>query len=88
MIEHTLGHPNESRRVLDELLAKYGLRIPYQIGVTYAWRGELDCAFGWLEQAYRQRDAALSLLIIEPALSGVRSEPRFKALLRRMNFPE
>jgi TolB-like protein/lipoprotein NlpI len=87
MIEHTLGHPSESQRVLDQLIAKYAPRIPYQIAVTCAWRGELDSAFGWLEQAYRQRDAALSLLIIEPALSGVRDEPRFKALLRRMNFP-
>jgi hypothetical protein len=38
-------------------------------------------------QAYRQRDAALSLLVIEPGLSGVRGDPRFKALLRKMNFP-
>jgi TolB-like protein/Tfp pilus assembly protein PilF len=87
MIEHTLGHPKESQRVLDELIGKYGPRSPYRIAVAYAWRGEADSAFGWLEQAYRQRDAALSLLIIEPGLSGVRGDPRFKALLRKMNFP-
>ncbi|MFZ0007945.1 MAG: TIR domain-containing protein [Steroidobacteraceae bacterium] len=87
MIEHTLGHPKESQRVLDELIGKYGPRSPYRIAVAYAWRGEADSAFGWLERAYRQRDAALSLLIIEPGLSGVRGDPRFKALLRKMNFP-
>jgi serine/threonine-protein kinase len=87
MIQHTLGHPKESQRVLDELINKYGRRTPYRIAVAHAWRGEADSAFGWLEQAYRQRDAALSLLVIEPGLSGMRGDPRFKALLRKMNFP-
>jgi hypothetical protein len=57
------------------------------VAVAYGWRGEADSAFGWLEQAHRQRDAALSLLVIEPGLSGVRGDLRFKALLRKMNFP-
>jgi TolB-like protein/Tfp pilus assembly protein PilF len=87
MIEHTLGHPKESQRVLDELMKKYGPRTPYRIAVAYAWRGEADSAFSWLEKAHRQRDGALSLLVIEPGLSGVRDDPRFKALLRKMNFP-
>jgi TolB-like protein/Tfp pilus assembly protein PilF len=87
MIEHTLEHPKESQRVLDELISKHGQKSPYRIAVAYAWRGEADSAFGWLQQAYRQRDAALSLLVIEPGLSGVRGDPRFKALLRKMHFP-
>jgi TolB-like protein/tetratricopeptide (TPR) repeat protein len=87
MIEHTLGHTKESQRVLDELIDKYGRRSPYRIAVAYAWRGEADPAFAWLEQAYRQRDAALSLLVIEPGLSSVRGDPRFKALLRKMKLP-
>jgi TolB-like protein/Tfp pilus assembly protein PilF len=87
MIEHTLGHPKESQRVLDQLIKKYAPRTPYRIAVAYAWRGEADSAFDWLEQAHRQRDGALSLLVIEPGLSGVRGDPRFKALLRKMNFP-
>jgi adenylate cyclase len=87
MIEHTLRHAKESQRVLDELIKKYGPRSPYRIAVAYAWRGEADSAFGWLEQAHRQRDGALSLLVIEPGLSGVRDDPRFKVLLRKMNFP-
>lgn len=87
MIEHTLGHPKESQRVLDELINKYGQRTPYRVAVAYAWRGEADFAFGWLEQAYRQRDGALSLIHIEPGLSGVRGDPRYEALLHRMNLP-
>jgi TolB-like protein/Tfp pilus assembly protein PilF len=87
MIEHTLGHLDESQRILAKLVETYGPMTPYRIAVAYAWCGEPDSAFGWLEQAHRQRDGALSLLVIEPGLSGVRDDPRFKALLRKMNFP-
>jgi TolB-like protein/tetratricopeptide (TPR) repeat protein len=88
MAEHTQGHAEESQRVLGELIDKYGRRTPVRIAVTYAWRGETNSTFEWLEQAYRQRDPALSLLNLELGLSGVRADPRHAALLQRMNFPE
>ncbi len=87
MAEHTLGHAAESQRVLDELIHRYGGRTPLRIAVVYAWRGETDSAFDWLEQAYRKHDPALSLLQLDFGLSGVRGDPRYKALLRKMNFP-
>jgi hypothetical protein len=75
-------------QVLDELIHKYGGRTPLRIAVVYAWRGETDSAFDWLEQAYRKHDPALSLLQLDFGLSGVRGDPRYKALLRKMNFPD
>jgi TolB-like protein/Tfp pilus assembly protein PilF len=87
MAEHTQGHAEESQRVLDELIDKYGSRTPFRIAVTCAWRGETNSTFEWLEQAYRQRDPALSLINLEVGLSGVRGDPRHAALLQRMNFP-
>jgi TolB-like protein/Tfp pilus assembly protein PilF len=88
MAEHALGHAAESQRVLDELIHKYGERTPLRIAVVYAWRGEGDSAFYWLEQAYRKHDPALSLLQLDFGLFGVRGDPRYKALLRKMNFPD
>jgi len=87
MAEHTRGHAEESQRVLDELIGKYGTRTPFRIAVTCAWREDTNAAFEWLEQAHRQRDPALSLLNLELGLSGVRGDPRHAALLRKMNFP-
>jgi TolB-like protein/Tfp pilus assembly protein PilF len=88
MAEHSLGHAQESHRVLDELISKYGRRIPLRIAVACAWRGEADAGFDWLERAYQQRDGMLSLVQCEPALRGVHSDACYKALLRKMNFPE
>ena len=88
VIEHRLGHANESQRILDDLIEKYGQRFPALIATMYAWRGEADSAFDWLERAYQQPDSMLGLIQfseISPALGG---DPRYKALLRKMNFPD
>jgi eukaryotic-like serine/threonine-protein kinase len=86
-IEHALGHAAEARRVLDELISRYGERTPLRIAIAYAWRGESGPAFEWLERAYRRRDPGLSLLRVEPGLAAVRGDPRYQGLLRKMNFP-
>ena len=87
MAEHSLGHEAESQHAL-ELLGKYSNVWAYQIASIYAWRGEKDKALEWLERAYRQHDAGLMYLSYDVALNNVRADPRFKALLRKLNLPE
>jgi hypothetical protein len=49
--------------------------------------GNLDQVFEWLEKAYEERDSSLVTLNGNPIFQSIRSDPRFQALLRRMNFP-
>jgi TolB-like protein/Tfp pilus assembly protein PilF len=88
LAEHTLGDAKASQQALDELIAKYAAVAAYQIGVVYAWRGDKDKAFEWLERAYAQRDEGLTNIKIDPVIYSLRSDPRYKALLRKMNLPE
>jgi adenylate cyclase len=88
IIEHRLGHTHESQRILNELIEKYGQHSPIFIAITYAWRGEADSAFDWLERAYRRRDPPLGLIQFHGILSRLSSDPRYKSLLRKMNFPD
>jgi serine/threonine protein kinase len=60
MAEHSLNHAKESQQALDSLIAKDAQEAAYQIAEVYAWRGEKDKAFEWLERAYQQRDSGLS----------------------------
>jgi len=47
----------------------------------------LDSAFEWLERAYRCRDVGLCFFVLgDIELSGLRSDPRYEALLRKMNL--
>ena len=86
--EYSLGHADASRRVLEQLIAKYGKDSSWLIAGVYAWRGETDQAFERLERAYEQRDVGLTWLKIDFDFRSLRGDPRYKALLRKMNLPE
>ena len=88
MVEHALGHTRQAQKALDELIAKHGQDSPYDIASVYAWRGERDKAFEWLERAYQRRDSGLPDLKLDPFLASVHSDPRFAAMLRKMKLPE
>jgi TolB-like protein/Tfp pilus assembly protein PilF len=59
---------------------------PAWIGITYGFLGDKDRAFEWLEKAYQLRSPHLGGMT-SPYYDPLRSDPRFQALLRRMNFP-
>jgi TolB-like protein/DNA-binding winged helix-turn-helix (wHTH) protein/Flp pilus assembly protein TadD len=87
-VEYSRGHEKESQRVLDALIAKHGENSPYAIAGVYAWRGDRDKAFEWLERSYRRRDSDISDIKRDPLLTGLRGDPRYRALLKRLNLPE
>ena len=60
----------------------------FQIAEVYAWWGNTDKAFGWLDRAYLQHDGGLTAVKVDPLLRSLRPDPRYKALLRKMNLPE
>jgi TolB-like protein/tetratricopeptide (TPR) repeat protein len=84
---HSLGHAAESQKALDELIGKFGHSAAYQIAVVYAWRGDKDRAFAWLERAYAQHDGGLTLVKIDPLLRDLRGDARYSALLAKLKLP-
>jgi len=42
----------------------------------------------WLEKGYEERDSRMSVLSEAVEFDGVRSDPRFKDLVRRIGLPE
>jgi hypothetical protein len=49
--------------------------------------GEHQRALDWLERAYEARDPNLPSINNREAFDMLRDQPRFQALLRRMNLP-
>jgi len=68
--------------------AKFGVASPYEPVLLSVGLGEVDRAFAWLETCYEERSSYLALLKIERVLDPLRSDPRFKDLVRRIAFPE
>ncbi len=60
---------------------------PTTFASAYAMLGVRDKAFEWLEKAYKQRDEYLAELKVYPAYDSLRSDPRFKDLVRRVGLP-
>jgi serine/threonine-protein kinase len=85
--EYSLGHLDASQRLVEQLIAKYGKDSPYSIARVYAWRGEKDQAFEWLERAYEVRDDGLPWLKIDSSFRSLRGDARYNALLSKMNLP-
>jgi TolB-like protein/Tfp pilus assembly protein PilF len=86
LVEHGLGHRAASDRALDELKRRYAAGWAYQVAVVYAWRGDDDAAFAWLERAFAQRDGGLLRLDTEPMLAGLREDPRYAPLRRKVGL--
>src|SRR6476469_8344738 len=59
----------------------------YQIAEVYAFRGETDKAFEWLEISFETHDTGMLGLVVDPLLRNLRDDPRYKTLVAKMNFP-
>jgi TolB-like protein len=85
--EYSLGHRDVSQRLLEQLIAKKPTPT-FAIASVYAWRGEKDKAFQWAERAITEREVGITWLKIDFDFRGLREDPRYKALLKKMNLPE
>ena len=59
----------------------------FQIAETYAYFGDADQAFRWLDRAI-DNDPGIQWLRGDPLLHGLLGDPRYAALLRKLNLPE
>ena len=60
----------------------------YQYAAIYTQWGDRARALEWLEKAWRLRDPGLEQLKTDPLMDPLRQEPRFKAVMRELKFPD
>jgi hypothetical protein len=66
------------------LIDKHANNWPYNIAYVFAWRGDGNNAFSWLEKSVTARDPSLSDVVAEPLLKAVRNDPRWLPFLRKI----
>jgi serine/threonine protein kinase/Tfp pilus assembly protein PilF len=86
LVFHSLGREQDSNAALAQLINQYQQSTAYQIAEIYAYRGDSDLAFQWLNRAYEQRDSGMRSLKIDPLLKSLRKDPRYSELLRKMHL--
>ncbi len=72
---------------LAEMVARDRNLLAYQIAEVYAWRGETDKAFEWLQISLDNHDTGALSLLIDPLLRGLRGDPRYKSMLEKIGLP-
>ena len=84
---HSQNIDADSQRALDALVRGYAAVAACQVADVHAWRGDRDQAFAWLDRAVAQHDAGLAYLKLDPFIASLRPDPRYAALLRRLQLP-
>jgi TolB-like protein/Tfp pilus assembly protein PilF len=83
------GDNAQGQAVLAEMLRLDADFSPAGIAEVYAFRGDLDQAFAWLERAVQTHDATVAALYEDPFLvPALRNDPRLAVFLKKVGLPD
>lgn len=83
-----LGRSADADTALTDLERRFADVDAYEIASVYEFRGNRVRAFVWLDRAFSAAPRLSAVCPTDPLLNNLRADPRYKALLRRMNLPE
>ncbi len=87
LADHVMRREQDSTAALNELIAKFQGNMAFQVAEVYAFRGQNDQAFAWLDRAIAQRDAGLLRMLGDPLLKRLERDPRYAAVLKKIGLP-
>jgi len=83
MAHHVLGQKFESDAALAEVIEKYAEGYPLNIAYVFAFRGEADRAFEWLDKAARGHNLFFNAVAGHPMFANIHADPRWLPFLRK-----
>ena len=83
------GNEPQAIQILDDLtkLTKQKYVAPYFLAGIHIGLGEDERAMEYLEKSYEEHSHWLIYLHLDPSMDGLRSNPRFQDLVRRVGLP-
>ena len=70
-----------------QLKVKYGDAASFQYAQIDAQRGNIDAGIAALQRAWEVRDTGLPRIKVDPFIDPLRRDPRFPAIVAKLNFP-
>jgi len=83
-VHHALGHDAESDDALTELAERFETEWSYNVATVFAFRGEADRAFEWLDKAVQYHDPGLSEIPLESSFANIQDDPRWLPFLENI----
>jgi len=87
MVVYAMGNKTEADALLKQLIKDYSDRAKANIASVFAFRGERDEAFKWLDMEYEERGYLLEILNY-PEMENLWGDPRWNAFLDKLGLPE
>ena len=84
----TLGRQSEADSLLEQLIDRYSEFGASNIAEIYAYRGEINNAFEWLDIAYELPEKTLLFNLNFSSFSNLYNDPRWDAFIARMKLPK
>ncbi|MCG6954917.1 MAG: tetratricopeptide repeat protein [Gemmatimonadetes bacterium] len=75
---HALGRQAEFEEAFEELKTNWGEQWPSEVAHVYAWIGDADAAFEWLDRAVAQNEDGLTQQFPQPFFAPIRDDPRWQ----------
>ncbi len=88
IVHSDLGNEAEAQSMISELLETSAHDFPYMMASVYAWRGEGDSAFEWLDIAYQQRDFRLVHFLGSVWFRNLTTDPRYPVFVEKLGLLE
>jgi tetratricopeptide (TPR) repeat protein len=79
-----LGRKTDADAAFNALIAKYEKDFAYNIAHVYAFCGDADKAFEWLDKAVAYQDPGLAEIVTENLFDKIHSDPRWLPFLRKI----
>ncbi len=83
---HALGREQEASQAARYLVETQNEWLAYQIAFVFAFQGQPDKAFEWLETAYEQRDGGITHILGDLALKSLHRDPRWEPYLLKLGL--
>ena len=78
---HALGRQEEYEAKLAVLIEQWGNDWPSEVAHVYAYTGDADAAFQWLDKAIEQNEDGLSEQFLQPFYRPLHDDPRWTVFL-------
>ena len=81
---YELGQQDESDKFLAELIEKHAKKASTEVASVFAWRGDNDHAFEWLERSLENNETALANIASHYTFRNLHDDPRWQPFLAKM----
>jgi len=88
MAEHDLGHADVAEKMIATFVAQRTDADAYLVGAAYAWCGNREQAFAWLDRALQQHDENIQYVKYDPLLRSLRDDARYARIVSAMHLED